>query len=179
MRIDHYAQIGFSGFSGIVDAIGGIEVCLDEPIDDPLAGINLPAGCQKLNGPEALGFVRTRATATADLARMDNQRKFMAALMAKASSPTTLVNPFRMWPLVSGTTQVADRRRGRPHLESRRRWPGRCTGTPSPPPSPSPGSRTPTRAATSHCGTRSAQAAFFAALAADRPVPPELLTSGP
>ncbi|MEV0296642.1 LCP family protein [Nocardia sp. NPDC050710] len=103
LRIDHYAQIGFAGFAGIVDALGGIDVCLPKPIDDPLAGINLQAGCQKLNGPEALGFVRSRATALADIDRMNNQRLFMAALLKKATSGATLANPFKLWPLATDT----------------------------------------------------------------------------
>lgn len=102
LRIDHYAEIGFGGFDKMVDAVGGIEMCLDAPIDDPLAGINLEAGCQTLNGREALGFVRTRAFANADLARVVNQRNFMAALMKKSTSFSTILNPFRMWPLVNG-----------------------------------------------------------------------------
>lgn len=105
LRIDHYAEIGFSGFAGIVDAVGGVNVCLDSPIDDPLAGINLPAGCQDLTGSEALGFVRTRATALADLDRMNNQRKFMSALLSKATSPTTFLNPFRLWSLATDTAK--------------------------------------------------------------------------
>jgi LCP family protein required for cell wall assembly len=105
LRIDHYAEIGFSGFAGIVDAVGGVNVCLDSPIDDPLAGINLPAGCQDLTGSEALGFVRTRATAMADLDRMNNQRKFMSALLSKATSPTTFLNPFRLWSLATDTAK--------------------------------------------------------------------------
>ncbi|MFC8930673.1 LCP family protein [Rhodococcus sp. NPDC057135] len=105
LRIDHYAEIGFSGFAGIVDAVGGVNVCLAQPIDDPLAGINLPAGCQDLKGSDALGFVRTRATALADLDRMNNQRQFMSALLSKATSPTTFLNPFRLWPLVSDTAK--------------------------------------------------------------------------
>lgn len=105
LRIDHYAQIGFSGFAGVVDALGGIDVCLPAAIDDPLAGINLPAGCQKLTGPEALGFVRSRATALADLDRMNNQRIFMAALLKKATSAATLANPFTLWPLASDTVK--------------------------------------------------------------------------
>ncbi|WP_233434467.1 LCP family protein [Nocardia yamanashiensis] len=104
LRIDHYAQIGFGGFAGIVDAVGGIDMCLDEAIDDPLAGIDLKAGCQTLSGKNALGFVRSRATPTADLQRMLNQRKFLSALLKKASSPSTLLNPFRAWPLVTDTT---------------------------------------------------------------------------
>ncbi|NLG54844.1 MAG: LCP family protein, partial [Rhodococcus sp.] len=103
VRIDHYAEIGFGGFSGMVDAVGGVDMCLDQPINDPLAGIDLPAGCQTLAGPQALGFVRTRATAMADIDRMNNQRDFMSALLAKATSASTLVNPFRMVPLAFGT----------------------------------------------------------------------------
>ncbi len=106
LHIDHYAEIGFGGFDKLVDAVGGIEMCLDEPINDPLAGIDLQAGCQKLNGREALGFVRTRAFANADLDRVVNQRKFMAALMHKATSFSTVLNPFRFWPLVSGTVDA-------------------------------------------------------------------------
>ncbi|RVW06959.1 LytR family transcriptional regulator [Prescottella agglutinans] len=111
LRIDHYAEIGFGGFAGIVDALGGVNMCVPYPIDDPLAGINLPAGCQDLSGPEALGFVRSRATALADLDRMNNQRAFMSALLKKATSPTTLINPLRLWPMMTQTAnslQVAD-----------------------------------------------------------------------
>ncbi|WP_206045842.1 LCP family protein [Nocardia mangyaensis] len=102
VRIDHYAQIGFGGFSGVVDALGGIEMCLDEPIVDPLAGLDLPAGCQELSGPQALGFVRTRATPRADVDRMNNQRMFMSALLQKATSTSTLLNPFALWPMATG-----------------------------------------------------------------------------
>ncbi|WP_406235107.1 LCP family protein [Nocardia sp. NBC_01009] len=105
LRIDHYAQIGFGGFAGVVDTLGGIDVCVPQPIDDPLAGIDLPAGCQRLTGPEALGFVRSRATALADLDRMNNQRLFMAALLKKATSTATLANPFKLWPLASDTAK--------------------------------------------------------------------------
>ncbi len=106
VRIDHYAQIGFGGFASLVDTLGGIDVCVPQAIDDPLAGINLPAGCQKLNGPEALGFVRSRATALADLDRMNNQRLFMAALLKKATSTSTLANPLKLWPLARDTAKT-------------------------------------------------------------------------
>lgn len=102
VRIDHYAQIGFGGFAGVVDALDGIEMCLDEPIVDPLAGLDLPAGCQKLSGPQALGFVRTRATPNADVDRMNHQRMFMSALLKKATSAGTLANPFALWPMATG-----------------------------------------------------------------------------
>ncbi|WP_109522893.1 MULTISPECIES: LCP family protein [Nocardia] len=103
LRVDHYAQIGFAGFAGIVDSLGGIDVCVPMAIDDPLAGIDLQPGCQKLDGPTALGFVRSRATALADIDRMNNQRLFMAALLKKATSGATLANPFKLWPLATDT----------------------------------------------------------------------------
>lgn len=99
VHIDHYGQIGFAGFAGVVDSLGGIEVCLDQPISDPLAGLELPQGCQTLDGPQALGFVRTRATALADIDRMNHQRMFMSALLKKATSAGSLVNPFVLWPM--------------------------------------------------------------------------------
>jgi LCP family protein required for cell wall assembly len=97
LRIDHYAEIGFSGFAVLVDAVGGVTVCPTEPIDDPLAGINLPAGCQKLGGGNALGYVRSRATPRADLDRMVDQRQFMSALLHRVTSPATWLNPWRWY----------------------------------------------------------------------------------
>jgi len=97
LRLDHYAEIGFSGFAGLVDALGGVTVCPAEPISDPLAGIDLPAGCQRLDGRNALGYVRTRDTPRADLDRMVNQRQFMSALLHRAASPAVWLNPWRWY----------------------------------------------------------------------------------
>lgn len=105
LHIDHYAEIGFAGFAGVVDGLGGIDVCVPQAINDPLAGIDIPAGCQELNGPEALGFVRSRATALADIDRMNNQRLFLSALLEKATSAATLANPFALWPMASNTAR--------------------------------------------------------------------------
>jgi LCP family protein required for cell wall assembly len=99
LRLDRYAEIGFDGFAVMVDAVGGVTMCPPEPISDPLAGIDLPAGCQKLDGRSALGYVRTRATPRADLDRMTNQRQFMATLMHRAASPGVLLNPLRWYPM--------------------------------------------------------------------------------
>jgi LCP family protein required for cell wall assembly len=97
MRLDHYAEIGFSGFAGLVDALGGVTVCPTAPIDDPLAGIDLPAGCQNLDGRDALGYVRSRATPRADLDRMIDQRRFMSALLHRAAGPAVWLNPWRWY----------------------------------------------------------------------------------
>jgi LCP family protein required for cell wall assembly len=97
MRLDHYAEVGFSGFAALVDALGGVSACLTAPINDPLAGIDLPAGCQKLGGREALGYVRSRDTPRADLDRMVNQRQFMSAVLRRAASPAVWLNPWRWY----------------------------------------------------------------------------------
>jgi LCP family protein required for cell wall assembly len=109
IRLDHYAEVGFDGFAVLVDAVGGVTMCPTEPISDPLAGIDLPAGCQKLDGRNALGYVRTRATPRADLYRMINQRQFMSALLHRAASPAVLLNPLRWYSMahaVSGALTV-------------------------------------------------------------------------
>ncbi|WP_370464380.1 LCP family protein [Mycolicibacterium sp. 018/SC-01/001] len=106
LRIDHYAEIGFGGFAGLVDAVGGVTVCPPEPIDDPLAGIDLPAGCQHVDGQQALGFVRSRATPRADLDRMANQRAFMSTLVHRAVSPSVLLNPLRWYPMITAAADT-------------------------------------------------------------------------
>lgn len=97
LRLDHYAEVGFAGFGGVVDALGGVTVCPSDPISDPLAGIDLPAGCQVLNGPNSLGYVRSRATPRADLDRMLHQREFMSAMLHRAASPAVWLNPWRWY----------------------------------------------------------------------------------
>ncbi len=99
LRIDHYAEMGFAGFASLVDAVGGVTMCPTEPISDPLAGIELAAGCQEFDGRTALGFVRSRATPRADLDRMTHQREFMSALMHRVASPEVLLNPLRWYPM--------------------------------------------------------------------------------
>ncbi|WP_235674759.1 LCP family protein [Mycolicibacterium pulveris] len=106
LRLDHYAEIGFDGFAVMVDAVGGVTMCLDEPVNDPLAGIDLPAGCQQLDGRSALGYVRTRATPRADLDRMLRQRAFMAALLHRAASPVVLLNPLRWQPMAEALSKA-------------------------------------------------------------------------
>lgn len=104
LRIDHYAEIGMGGLANVTDAVGGIEVCPAEPIVDPLANLDIAAGCQQVDGPTALGYVRTRATAMGDLDRVQRQREFFASLVDQLTSPWTLLNPFR---LLSTITAVA------------------------------------------------------------------------
>ncbi|MBB5788392.1 LCP family protein [Jiangella mangrovi] len=97
VAIDDYVQIGFGGFAGIVDALGGVEMCLDEAVQDEQAHIDLPAGCQVLNGPDALGYARARHfDPTSDIGRVQRQRELISAIADKALSPGTLVNPIEL-----------------------------------------------------------------------------------
>ncbi|MFG2293640.1 LCP family protein [Streptomyces sp. NPDC048603] len=101
LHIDHYAEIGFAGFAGIVDALGGVEMDIEKGFKDEKSGADFQAGKQTLNGEQALAFVRTRyAFAESDLARTKNQQKFLAALASQAATPGTVMNPFKLYPVM-------------------------------------------------------------------------------
>lgn len=101
IRIDHYAEIGFGGLFDLVNAVGGVNMCIDEARKDPKAGLDIKKGCQNLDGAEALGIARSRASTRGDLDRVSNQRELISSLMDKVTSPTTLLNPFRMFSVAS------------------------------------------------------------------------------
>ncbi|GAB3741425.1 LCP family protein [Nocardiopsis nanhaiensis] len=98
IHLDHMVTVDFSGFENIVDTIGGVEMCVPEPIDDPNAHLELDAGKQRLDGEQALGLARSRdSTETgSDLGRIENQQRMMGAILREVtdgdilSSPTTL-----------------------------------------------------------------------------------------
>ncbi|MFJ9791504.1 LCP family protein [Streptomyces globosus] len=101
LRIDHYAEIGFAGFANIVDALGGVDMNIEKAFKDEKSGADFKAGEQTLNGEQALAFVRTRyAFAESDLARTKNQQKFLATLANQAATPGTLLNPFKLYPVL-------------------------------------------------------------------------------
>ena len=97
VTVDHYAEIGLLGFSLITDALGGVNVCLKEPVYEPLSGADFPAGWQKLNGPQALSFVRQRHDLPrGDLDRVVRQQVVMASLAHQVISGKTLSSPATM-----------------------------------------------------------------------------------
>ena len=107
LRIDGYLEIGFAGFVNVVDAVGGVEMCLPAAIKDRDSHIDLPKGCQTLNGVEALGYVRMRkADPRGDLGRVERQRAVLAAVAKKAASPATVINPVRYWNLCNSGGQA-------------------------------------------------------------------------
>ncbi|MBL3670216.1 LCP family protein [Streptomyces sp. M2CJ-2] len=99
LHIDHYVEIGFAGFANIVDAVGGVEMDIPQDIKDTKSGADFKKGKQTLNGEEALAFVRTRyALAGSDLDRTKNQQKFLSALSSQVATPSTVLNPFKLYP---------------------------------------------------------------------------------
>jgi len=98
VRIDGYVEIGFGGFASVVDSLDGVDICVARAMDDRRAGINLKAGCQTLNGPKALGYVRARySDPLGDIGRAKRQRQFLGAIMHKALSPSTALIPWRYY----------------------------------------------------------------------------------
>jgi len=103
LRIDHYMEIGFGGFVSVVNAVGGVRMCLKAPLYDRASGARLKKGCQTLNGAQALAYVRTRHNfADQDLQRVQDQRLFMRALLTKMTSAGVMLNPFAAIPAALG-----------------------------------------------------------------------------
>jgi LCP family protein required for cell wall assembly len=100
LPIHHVVKVDFRGFVDLVDAVGGVEVWLDEPLRDRNAGIDLDEGCVELRGPDALGFVRARQMDD-DLQRIDRQQQLVAAIMDQVVTASTLTDPRRLGMLIT------------------------------------------------------------------------------
>jgi LCP family protein required for cell wall assembly len=113
LPIQHHLSLTFGGFRDVVDAVGGVRLCLDAPIADRSAGIDLPAGCQVLDGADALGFVRVRKIDN-DLKRIERQQQFLKALARELLDPTLLLRPWRIVMIADGlsSAMVADEELG-------------------------------------------------------------------
>lgn len=99
IHIDHFVKVDFTGFKSMVDAAGGVELCISEPIHDKYVQLNLPAGLQTLQGEEALGYVRTRHSLGdgSDIGRIQRQQHFLSAMVTKLMSGGILAHPVRLF----------------------------------------------------------------------------------
>jgi polyisoprenyl-teichoic acid--peptidoglycan teichoic acid transferase len=90
--IDDYVVVHFGGVEEIVDALGGITLEVDQPIRVGIDGrrVYIPAGTHKLDGLEALAYVRYRGGPTADIGRIGRQQKFLRELARESTSPAKL-----------------------------------------------------------------------------------------
>lgn len=103
--IGYAATVSFNGVIALSEAVGGVPVCLAEPVEDSDSGLNLPAGENVISGPTALAFLRTRKAIGdgSDLSRISNQQSFMASLLRTVRSNETLNDPVKLY----GLAQVA------------------------------------------------------------------------
>ncbi len=103
LYINHFMDIGFGGFVNVVNAVGGVRLCLSAPLYDSASGLHLKKGCHILSGGQALSYVRDRHDfATQDLQREQDQRIFLKALLGKMTSPSVMFNPFSALPAANG-----------------------------------------------------------------------------
>lgn len=106
VEVDHYAEIGLLGFVLLTDAVGGVEVCLNNDVNEPKSGADFHAGVQTVSGSDALSFVRQRHDLPAqDLDRIVRQQVFMSQLVKKILSTGTLSDPGKL----SKLTEAAKR----------------------------------------------------------------------
>jgi LCP family protein required for cell wall assembly len=105
IEVDHFAMFDFDGFSDIIDAAGGVEICVEYPVRDAKSKLSLPAGCTNATGEQALAWVRSRHTeqligdswrsvpGAGDLLRNQHQQDVILELFKKLKtfeSPTDL-----------------------------------------------------------------------------------------
>lgn len=104
IRIDDYVEIGFAGFVDVVDAVGGIQICPTQRMNDPLANLHVKKGCQQVNGRVALAYARSRhVSSLGDIDRAKHQREVVSAVGHKAVSPWSVIDPFRYFGLAKAT----------------------------------------------------------------------------
>ncbi|MEU3839651.1 LCP family protein [Streptomyces sp. NPDC028635] len=106
VRMDHYVEIDFAGFKGLVDAIGGVTVTVDQDIHDKSSGLNLSAGTHRLDGTQSLQFVRTRHGIGdgSDLGRIGLQQQFMMALLSEIKKQDLLGSPTKTYKIADKLT---------------------------------------------------------------------------
>jgi LCP family protein required for cell wall assembly len=107
IHIDHFVMVNFAGFKNVINALGGVEVCLPEPVQDPKSRLNLSAGHHTVMGEQALAYVRTRTTLGdgSDLDRINRQQAFLASAVHKATSTRLLFNPPRLYNVLNAATK--------------------------------------------------------------------------
>lgn len=110
IQLDGYLEIGMDGLVDMVDAVDGVEVCPESPMQDADAHLDIPAGCQTLDGDTALGYVRMRKSdPKGDLGRMERQREVIGQIVRQSAHPMTFINPVRYWQLNQGAARTLGR----------------------------------------------------------------------
>jgi LCP family protein required for cell wall assembly len=107
IRIEHFVVVDFNGFKHMVDALGGVPVCVPEEVNDNIGNIHLRAGSYEVEGQQALDYVRLRhgLSENGDIGRMKRQQAFLASMANKAISAGTLANPVRLFNFLDAATE--------------------------------------------------------------------------
>lgn len=107
VRVDHYVVVDFAGFKGMVDALGTVPICLPHAVDDPRHNIHLQAGRSRVDGAQALAYVRARYTLGdgGDLGRIERQQTFLASVLQEATGAGTLTNPPKLYAFLDAATR--------------------------------------------------------------------------
>ncbi|MEU6448070.1 LCP family protein [Streptomyces sp. NPDC046979] len=105
---DHFMMADFNAVKTLTTAVGGVDVCVEKAVDDPKSHLKLPAGESKVEGEQALAFVRTRHAFgnEGDLDRIKVQQQFLGSLMRKMSSSDTLTSPTKLVKLAEAATNA-------------------------------------------------------------------------
>ncbi|GAA1698424.1 hypothetical protein GCM10009792_18040 [Microcella alkalica] len=109
LEIPYAGTISFDGVALMSTAVGGVDVCIDAPIRDPFAGLDLPtAGTHTVEGYTALAFLRTRFGIGdgSDLSRISNQQVYMSSLMRTLQAEGTLTDPSKLYGLAQVATKA-------------------------------------------------------------------------
>lgn len=97
LTINHYVRVSLLGFYNIAKALGPIQVCLNNAVNDPYSGADFPAGVSTLDAKQALSFVRQRhGLPRGDLDRVVRQQYFLSVEARKILSAGTLLNPAKL-----------------------------------------------------------------------------------
>jgi LCP family protein required for cell wall assembly len=107
IRITHFLVLDFTGFVKVVDALGGVRVCVTQPIEDTDSGLDLPVGTSTLNGERALAFVRVRHVGTgSDLDRIKRQQYFLSQVESQVRAAGLLTAPMRLYGVLNAATRA-------------------------------------------------------------------------
>ncbi|NYV77446.1 LCP family protein [Streptomyces sp. UH6] len=108
IQVDHFMVADFNAVKTLTTAIDGVEVCVEEAVDDPKSHLKLPAGKSTIEGEEALAFLRTRYSFgnSGDLDRIKAQQQFLGSMMRKMSSGDTLSSPTKLNNLAQAATKA-------------------------------------------------------------------------
>ena len=97
LTIDDYVEVDFLGFVKVIDALGGVNICLPQALDDPYSGLDLSAGMHHVDGITALAYARDRHSfATSDLARIQDQQRLLSSALSAAIHSDLLTNPIQL-----------------------------------------------------------------------------------